>query len=328
MDIVEKLGNNINKDSEELEKENQRMRNIITTNSFINEFILFLGQVLLIILFSLFYLKGIITSIGLITTLYTIGSTYVFFGNNSLKSLLKVVSFTKIFKKEFIVKDSDLNNKKINKVVEFETICYEDLTFNHPNNSEKVIENFSLKINKGEKILISGKSGVGKTTLLKLLFNPYSRKSGKLKVNETYVEDFDLRSVATYVDQQIVLNKTSIMENINVNKKRVDLDKINYYLEALDLKKKVDSLPNGLDSLLEDNISNISGGEKQRLSIARALLSEKTFFFLDEITSALDKKTAKKCLDLFLKDKNKTVLMIVHDLDDSYIRMFDKVINL
>ncbi|QBQ07621.1 ABC transporter ATP-binding protein/permease [Spiroplasma gladiatoris] len=96
----------------------------------------------------------------------------------------------------------------------------------------------------------------------------------------------------------------------------------------LNLNNLLKTLPNGLNSEITDNVTNFSGGEKQRLSIIRGLLQNKDWYFIDEITSALDETSSNKIINLFLNGKNKTIIMVAHKLNESIYSKFDKILNL
>nr|WP_279585907.1 ATP-binding cassette domain-containing protein [Spiroplasma gladiatoris] len=137
-----------------------------------------------------------------------------------------------------------------------------------------------------------------------------------------------MRNTSTYIGQDIILSKGSILENLTLNKKDISEDQVFKFFEMLNLNNLLKTLPNGLNSEITDNVTNFSGGEKQRLSIIRGLLQNKDWYFIDEITSALDETSSNKIINLFLNGKNKTIIMVAHKLNESIYSKFDKILNL
>jgi len=177
-----------------------------------------------------------------------------------------------------------------------------------------VLEDFSFDIQEGEKIIVSGRSGIGKTTLFRLLLGFEQPDSGKIYFeNEllTEVTVWNLRRRVAYVSQDLNIGRGNLQTffnetlslKANVEQKSNSLGELEELLNAFELP----------DTLLQKNIEELSGGEKQRVAIINALLLKRNIFFLDEITSALDKSLKSKVLDYFLLNPTFTVLSISHD---------------
>jgi len=177
-----------------------------------------------------------------------------------------------------------------------------------------VLEDFSFDIQEGEKIIVSGRSGIGKTTLFRLLLGFEQPDSGKIYFeNEllTEVTVWNLRQRVAYVSQDLNIGRGNLQAffnetlslKTNVEYKSSSLGELEELLNAFELP----------DTLLQKNIEELSGGEKQRVAIINALLLKRNIFFLDEITSALDKSLKAKVLDYFLLNPAFTVLSISHD---------------
>jgi len=177
-----------------------------------------------------------------------------------------------------------------------------------------VLNNFSFKINEGDKVQVSGRSGLGKTTLFRLLLGFEKADSGNILFNNNSLEDksfWEFRKSVAYISQDL---------NIGYGKVR------NFFTETLFLKsnlhiksKALAMLDNYLDffeipvSFLDKNIEELSGGEKQRIAIINALLLERKIFLLDEISSSLDNSLKIKTIDFFLTKPDFTILYISHD---------------
>ena len=177
-----------------------------------------------------------------------------------------------------------------------------------------VLEDFSFDIQEGEKIIVSGRSGIGKTTLFRLLLGFEQPDSGKIYFeNEllTEITVWNLRRRVAYVSQDLNIGRGNLQTffnetlslKANVEQKSNSLGELEELLNAFELP----------DTLLQKNIEELSGGEKQRVAIINALLLKRNIFFLDEITSALDKSLKSKVLDYFLLNPSFTVLSISHD---------------
>lgn len=177
-----------------------------------------------------------------------------------------------------------------------------------------VLEDFSFDILEGEKIIISGRSGIGKTTLFRLLLGFEQPDNGKIYFeNEllTEVTVWNLRRRVAYVSQDMNIGRGNLQAFFNETLSlKANVEYKNSSLEELEELLNSFELP---DTLLQKNIEELSGGEKQRVAIINALLLKRNIFFLDEITSALDKSLKSKVLDYFLLNPAFTVLSISHD---------------
>lgn len=177
-----------------------------------------------------------------------------------------------------------------------------------------VLEDFSFDIQEGEKIIVSGRSGIGKTTLFRLLLGFEQPDSGKIYFeNELFTEVtvWNLRRRVAYVSQDLNIGRGNLQAFFNETLSlKANAEYKNSSLGELEELLNSFELP---DTLLQKNIEELSGGEKQRVAIINALLLKRNIFFLDEITSALDKSLKAKVLDYFLLNPAFTVLSISHD---------------
>lgn len=204
--------------------------------------------------------------------------------------------------------------------IKFEkTIELRNISFRFGDSKAYLFENLNLLINKGETIGVSGESGIGKSTLMKILLRLHQQDEGNVLIDDEVITDdkvVALRNLIGYVKQDAFLIDGSIRENIlfGVSKKDVDLDKLNQVVKQSCLKDLVDRLPNGLDTRVGEMGEKISGGQKQRIAIARALYGDAEILIFDEATNALDNKTErelKESIDM-LKHEDKTVIIIAH----------------
>jgi ABC-type multidrug transport system fused ATPase/permease subunit len=199
------------------------------------------------------------------------------------------------------------------------SINIKNLNFSY--NNKQIFDNYNIIINNNIITGISGSSGKGKTTLIKLLLGIYSYE-GDIYIDNINIKDFDYNyyytSLISYVGQEPVLYKGSIYENIvsNINENDIDKELLNKIIEILGI------------NITSDN-ENLSGGEKQRVSICRAFLRKPKILLLDEPTSALDKENENNVL-MLLKELNEiyniTIIIISHS--ENVLKICDNIINL
>lgn len=161
---------------------------------------------------------------------------------------------------------------------------------------EDVINNVSFKIESGNTVGIIGATGSGKSTLVQLIPRLYDIDSGEILIGDKNIKDIDLKSLRDDVGmvlQKNTLFSGTIRENLQWGNKMASDEEINIALEISQSKEIVDKMPEGLDSLVEQGGANFSGGQKQRLCIARALLKKPKILIFDDSTSAVDTKTDK-----------------------------------
>lgn len=182
----------------------------------------------------------------------------------------------------------------------------------------RVIDNLSLEINFGEKILLHGKSGAGKSTLAKILVGLYSGYVGEILINGKQLNKFsrnELNQLIMLVEQQSVLFNRTIRENICYSNTSYTSEQLERALYISGCENFINSLSNGLDTKLGDNSLTLSGGQIQRISIARAVLFNPKILILDESTSGLEKDLENQVLSNLVALKNQTLLVISHSSD-------------
>lgn len=203
-------------------------------------------------------------------------------------------------------------------------ISLKNLAFSYNPGEDHILKNVTLDFEKGKKYLIVGKSGSGKSTLLKLLSKTFSNYDGSIKIDGTDYNkytDREILSKIAFSQQRSYLFDRSIRENIDFNgtDDQLLLEKA---IKTSELSAFIEAQPSGLDEIINEEVNQISGGEKQRIGLARAIYKNSDILLLDEITSSLDKDTAYKVEKNILSLDNKTILNVSHklhyDLLDSY----------
>ena len=189
----------------------------------------------------------------------------------------------------------------------------------------------NLEINKNDIVGIIGESGSGKSTIINLLLCLLKPSSGSIDIDGVDIQEniHSWRKYIGYVPQNIFITDDTLKKNIafGITENEISQDRIVQSLEFSKLKKYVDKQKDGIETLIGDKGSKISGGELQRLGLARALYNKPQVLILDEFTSSLDFNTEKQILDEIEKLKNKiTIILITHR--ESTLKICDKIIKL
>lgn len=184
---------------------------------------------------------------------------------------------------------------------------------------QKLLQDVSLTIVKGETIGIIGKSGSGKTTLFLILLRFLKESNGAIRLDGQLLTDADARAfrkLIGYVPQLPYILDGSIIENIafGVPMREIDIDKVHNIVDQMNLQSWVNSLPQGLNTIIGEKGGRISGGQRQRLAIARALYHNCEIFLFDEVTNQLDRETEREVIQALkqMKAQGKTILIISH----------------
>lgn len=232
-------------------------------------------------------------------------------------------------------------NEKIEKIVEKNKVSDEGLERNSLKNSiqfknlsfsynedRQILQNINLNINKGEKVAIVGRSGSGKSTLLKLLLRYYENYNGEILIDN--IENRNLKISSTYelmsiIQQNVFMFDDSIETNIALYGNYTD-DEIDKAIIKSGLLNLIETLPDGSKSSVGENGSNLSGGEKQRISIARALIKNTPVLLLDEATASLDSETSYEIESSILDIEDLTSIVVTHKLNQELLKRYDKIV--
>lgn len=196
-------------------------------------------------------------------------------------------------------------------------IEFKNLDFRYGSRS-LILKNINLKIGKGERIALVGESGSGKTTIAKLLMNFYQCEKGELIINRYNIKDINIESLRdkiAYISQETFLFNGTIIENLSLGNPYLTYEEIIEACKKAQIHDFINSLPLRYNTLVEENGANFSGGQKQRLSIARAILRKPEILIMDEATSNLDSITERAIENTIHEfSKGMTTIIIAHRL--------------
>lgn len=291
------------------------------------------------------FLKNLINNIGIII-IYLVGSILVVqekltFGNLLTFSSILMYFFDPIKNLINLEKSSrelDISLKRIQELDSLQSkesgICnniirgnieYRNLSFTY-NDRKEILKNINLKIESGKKVIIIGPSGSGKSTLMKLLMKYYDTSRGQLLVNNIDINDYSEINGINYVSQNENLFTDSLINNLTLYEE-YPINKILEVSNICCLNEIINSDSLGYNMFIEENGFNLSGGERQKIILARTLMKKFNVLIIDEGTNQIDIESERKILNnIFSKFKDKTIIVISHRLDNS--DLFDKVIKM
>lgn len=226
------------------------------------------------------------------------------------------------------------NNKKVERksISPLTSIAFNNLTFCYKDSSQPGFDQVNIKIFKGQKIAIVGESGSGKTTLLKVIHGMYSSAKALILIDDKLVKQStrlsDIDFATMLVPQEPEIFSSTIRENLTLG---VDYneDRINNAVGIARFTSVLESLPKGLESLINEKGVNLSGGQKQRLALARAILfsDTKDFLLLDESTSSVDAENELAIYkNIFSSFQDKTIIASIHKMN--LLKLFDRILIL
>ena len=280
----------------------------------------------------------------ILTSLYLIGIeknelliTLIFFGALIFKALPSfsriITSFQQI---GFSYPANKLVNDEINRkndvdlfydeeIIFKESIKFKNLSFSFEEN--KILNNFSIEIKKGERALIIGESGKGKSTLIDIIAGFYNNYEGDFLIDGVPLKSIvNWRKKIGYLSQSFFILDDSIKNNIILNDESNE-DRLIEIIKICQLTELISSKKEGLNTVIGERGSLLSGGEKQRIGLARALYRNPEILILDEPTSSLDENTAENFIESVLKlDKNYTIIMVTHN--SKFQSLFERIIKI
>ena len=203
-------------------------------------------------------------------------------------------------------------------------LLFNQICFSYSEGKE-VLKELNLRVKEGEKVVLLGTSGSGKSTILKILMSMERAQSGTIRVGGQDTMDLGedrLFKEISYIQQEVFIFDGTIRENISLFQNYRE-DELQSVIERAGLRNLVKE--KGLDYLCGENGAALSGGERQRISIARSLLRKTPILLADEITASLDKENTYLVLDTLLNIENTTEILVLHDLDSRILSRVDRI---
>ena len=232
---------------------------------------------------------------------------------------------------EFLLTSPVIKNdpKKINVSLEG-NISFMNADFIYPHTGIHAVKDFSLQVNKGEKIAIVGKTGSGKSTIAQLLLRMYDVQKGMITYDGIPVNKISLdslRSQISYVPQDVFLFSETVMNNIKFGNASATTEDVIKAAKNASIYNEIERFSDGFETMVGERGVTLSGGQKQRISIARALIKDPGIVIFDDCLSAVDGKTEKEIItNLYLYLEDKTAIIITHRIFSLF--RFDKIIVL
>lgn len=259
-------------------------------------------------------------TIGIIFSVYIVSQSF-YAPVNSIVSIFNEVLYANSYfsrlSEIYIMKEEENFNRDIKDISCTGKIVVENVGYKYNMYGKSILDNISLTIEAGEMVGIVGETGSGKSTLVTLLMGLVDVSSGKIFLDNKNVANIDrrvLRRQIGVVSQDGYFFKESIKKNIAFGEKDVSEEKIIEACKIAEIWDDIQKMPMGLETILSENAANISGGQKQRLALARAIINNPKILILDEATSALDNITERK-IQKSLKEISCTRIVVAHRLE-------------
>lgn len=331
IDTIKNFNIEKERDSRFKNKYNNLLKSNVKYNKFILSIELFQNFIMTISnVFILFVgIKLVNKGLLLFSNLIIINSLLIYF----FISLKNIIYFDRILidsknsynrLEDLLDEEEDNNNKSnfnFNNNIEFKNVAYSYDSYN-------IFENLSFNINKGDFVFVKGDSGVGKSTLFKILTKQINDYKGKVIVDNTNIKNLsvnDIRNNICFVSQNEIIFTDTILNNITLFKEatKKELEKV---IRITGIDKFLKEKNISLNFLLEENGHNISGGERQRILLARALLQNKKILILDETTNGIDILSEENIVRKVKEEYDVTLILISHRYDN--LKLFNKVFEI
>ena len=300
---------------------------------------IFIEMIAVLLLFSvisyLIYSEKSQEEILIMLTLFAVAVMRIIPVSNKLVSFLNSFSaflpslellYTELNKSK--IKNSDHSKDNVSKIDDLNTINIKDVVFRYADRKDLIFESVNITFNKGNIYGLVGETGSGKTTILNIITGLIKPLGGTVKYNNLEIDDRVDRKIS-YVSQSTYLQNSTIKNNIafGCHENEIDINKINSCLKSAKLEQLIKKLPDGIETKISELGANFSGGQIQRLSIARALYADSNLIIFDEPTSSLDESTKNEILNTISKlRKNRIVIMITHSKMD--LNICDKILEI
>jgi ATP-binding cassette, subfamily B, bacterial PglK len=242
----------------------------------------------------------------------------------SIKNNSVSIELINSISKELYSKKNTYSSK--NNITFKNSININNINFKYFGAKDYLFKNLNIEVKNNKKLAIIGKTGSGKSTILDIIMGLNEPEKYDLSIDNSKISsnDFDhLMSMMSYVSQKILLSNNTLIDNICLGESTDSIDKVrlNKAIQISLLNDVISNLPNGLNTILGDKGSSLSGGQIQRVGIARAVYFDKPIIVLDESTNSLDFETEEKILQSLLSLENKSIIFVTHNIKN--IEKFD-----
>lgn len=300
---------------------------LFALNEGLSSFLALMVQIVVLLLSAYFIITERITVgtlLGMVQVSSNLANPLIMIFTN----IPKIKSIQPIIEKLTVLSKYELNEVPKKQSATFNSVVsISNLSFAYEKQN-RVLDKINLHIEKGKKYVIVGKSGCGKTTLVKLLAGYYTEYSGKILYDNTdlnMMNENDIVQLSSIIHQNIYMFNESVYDNICLHED-YSKESIDKAVKASGLNDVIEKLPEGLLYEAGENGSNLSGGQKQRIAVARALIRNKPILILDEGTSAIDMQTAYDIENHLLKIEGLTIITITHNLKKELLELYDNII--
>lgn len=302
------------------EKEFDKRRNLsITMSSFLSDILFFI-----ILLTGMFLYFDDKITIGYMVAATNL-SNYIIAPCKVISQQYASIKSTKNIREKLYEIMEIPESREGTDIGEIERIVWKGVGFQYRDSDLELLHNLNMTWNKNDKIVLLGKSGSGKTTIIKLFLKYFTDYTGEIKINSADLKEISVEALYKQVgiiSQSPYLFHDTLKNNICLYETFSD-EEIKNALVNAGIYEYVQGLPQGLDTMVLENGKNLSGGQAQRIAIARAVIRKKRILVIDEGTAGLDSDTADRIMN-HVFDMPCTVIMITHDIHGNYISKFNK----
>lgn len=282
--------------------------------------------VLVLIIFTCYLVSINEVKAGAVLSIYSVGMT--FYGAILNCSAIVTSLFGAKGIRNIVEEITDRENESTAEKIDFtEAIELKDISFKYKGDGEReILSGINMRFERGGKYLVIGKSGSGKSTVLKLLCKFYDDYNGTITFDGKSYADMNentINSVIAYCQQNGYLFNRSLKDNIDFAFSG-DKDRLEQVINTVCLNDFVSTLKDGLDTVIDEEINQVSGGEKLRINLARSLFRDSEILLLDEVTSALDKKTSE-IVERNILSIDKTLINVCHKFNDDTLPEYDRI---
>ena len=313
-------------------------------NDFLFRFIKSIPRILVELLLILIFLSIIIINIGQYDTKYVLELLGIFGASafrlmpsanriiTSLQQLRYALPSTNNIINELSTQTNGLfSSVKGKKIIKFNNnILFSNVHFKYKKSKKYIFKNLNLNISSGKIVGIKGKTGSGKTTIVNLISGLIDPTDGLLMIDQVDYKDLDIKSLYKligYVPQDVYLMDTTIKENITFGSEDLKKNDIEEAVRKANLDKFVEELPEGLNTIIGEKSSKISGGQAQRIGIARAIVKKPSILIFDEATNSLDSNTEDQIMNSIKKLKSELSIIIISH-NSNCLKICDEIIDL